>query len=99
MVSDKELLEDISFIRKVVPKDAISDLLYDLLRKKAFNEKSAILLSEYSISIENGQIDRLITEDRIRFVSDSPIKVYLTGMGKIIACGEYAIRQQEKKKN
>jgi len=96
MVTDKELLEDVSFDREVIPKDAIGDLLVSLLINKAYDEKSAILLSKYSIKV--GRLDRLIRDDRIRLISDSPVKVYLTGMGKIIACGEYAIRQQEERK-
>ncbi|MFX1480546.1 MAG: hypothetical protein ACFFCI_20850 [Promethearchaeota archaeon] len=95
MPSDKELLEDVSFDREIVPKDVIGDLLVSLLRNKAYDERSAVLLSQYPVKI--GQIDQLIKEDRIRLISQSPTKIYLTKMGKIIACGEYAIRQQEKK--
>lgn len=95
MSTDKELLEDVSFDREIVPKDAIGDLLVSLLKNKAYDEKSAVLLSKYPIKI--GQINQLIKEDRIRLISQRPTKIYLTKMGKIIACGEYAIRQREKK--
>ena len=63
MVSNKELLEDTSFDREIVPKDVEGDLLVSLLKKKAFGEKNAILLSKYPL--KEGQIDRLIKENRI----------------------------------
>lgn len=96
MLTDKELLEDTSFDREIVPKDEIGDLLVSLLKKRAYDEKSAVLLSQYPVKI--GQIDQLIKEDRIRLISQRTTKIYLTKMGKIIACGEYAIQQQEKRR-
>jgi len=95
MASNKELLEDVSFDREVVPRDQEGDLLVSLLKKKAFNEKAAIDLKQYPIKEES--IDRLIREDRVRVFSESPMKVYLTQIGKIIACGEFALRRSERK--
>ncbi|MFX0132027.1 MAG: hypothetical protein ACFFDN_00145 [Candidatus Hodarchaeota archaeon] len=95
MLTDKELLEDTSFDREIVPKDEIGDLLVSLLKNRAYDESSAVLLSRYPVKV--GQIDQLIKEDRIKLISQIPTKLYLTKMGKIIACGEYALRQREKK--
>ena len=96
MSSDKELLEDTSFDREIVPKDQVGDLLVSLLRKKALDESTGVLLSKYPL--KEGQIDRLIRDDRIGLVSKSPMKVYLTEIGKIVAAGEFALREREKKK-
>ena len=94
MASNKELLEDTSFDREVVPRDKEGDLLVSLLKKKAFNEHSAVDLSKYPIKEEF--IDRLIKEERINVFSESPMKIYLTPMGKIVAYGEFALRRKEK---
>jgi hypothetical protein len=90
---NKELLDDTSFDREVVPKDQEGDLLVSLLKAKAFDMKSAIGLAKYPISEES--IDRLIKEERVIAFSENPMKIYLTPMGKIIAGGEFAIRRNE----
>ncbi len=97
MATDKELLEDISFDREVVPKDQEGDLLVGLLKKKAYDEKSAIDLARFPIREEF--IDRLIKENRIQVFANSPMKVFLTPMGKIIAMGEFALRRRETRHN
>jgi hypothetical protein len=96
MASNKELLEDVSFDREIVPRDGEGDLLVSLLKKKAYSEGSAIDLAKYPI--KEDFLDRLIKEDRVRVFSKSPMKIYLTSIGKIVACGEFALRRSEKKK-
>jgi len=95
-MSDKELLEDISFDREIIPRDPEGDLLVSLFNKKAFNEQSALDLAKYPKIDEF--IDRLIKEERVKVFSNSPMKVYLTPMGKIVACGEFSLRRSETRK-
>ncbi len=92
-LSNKELLEDVTFDREIAPKDAIRDILVDLLKKKAFDKKSSILLSEYSL--KEGQFDQLIKNNRIKLILNGPIKYYLTEIGRIVAYGEFTLRQRE----
>lgn len=93
MTLNKKLLEDISFDRKIVPKDSEGDLLVSLFNKKAFNEQSAIDLTKYPKTEEF--INRLIKENRVKIFSNDLI--YLTPIGKIVACGELSLRKQEKR--
>ena len=95
MLTDKELLEDISFDREIVPKDEVGALLVSLLKKRAFDENSGVLLFEYSI--KESQFDKLIKEERIKLTPNRPMKMYLTKIGKIIACGEFSLREREKR--
>ncbi len=96
MASDKELLEDTSFDREVAPRDEAGNLLVSLLRKRAFDENTGVLLSQYPIKEE--QLDKLIKEERVKLYSSSPVKICLTKIGKIVACGEFSLREREKKK-
>jgi len=89
------LLEDTSFDREGVPKDQAGDLLVSLFKKKAFDEQSSVLFSQYPI--KEKQLDRLIREDIIHLFSQNSIKIYLTNLGRIVACEEFALRQREKK--
>ena len=94
MSSVKELLEDSSFDREIIPKDPEGDLLVSLFKKKAFKETSAVDLAKYPKIDEF--IDRLIKENRVKVFSNSPMKIYLTPIGKIVACGEFSLRRTEK---
>lgn len=96
MATDKELLEDTSFDREVVPKDQEGDLLVSLFKKKAFDKQSAMEFAKYFM--KEDILDRLIKDERIVVFSESPMKVYLAPIGKIIACGEFALRRREAKK-
>jgi len=97
MATDKELLEDISFDREVAPKDQEGDLLVGLLKRKAYDEKSAVDLAKFPVREEF--IDRLIKEDRIRVFANSPMKVFLSPIGKMVAMGEFALRRRETRHN
>ncbi|MHA1403783.1 MAG: hypothetical protein ACTSSI_08465 [Candidatus Helarchaeota archaeon] len=92
--SDSEILKDTRFDREVAPKTAKSDLLVSLLKNNAFSEDSAILLSKYPIKPQ--ELDELISRGRVELISNSPIKIYLTRIGKIVAYGEFALRNREK---
>jgi len=96
MVSDEELLMDTSFDREIVPRDQVGDLLVSLFKNKAFKDDSAILLSKYPIKME--ELEPLIKNGRIELVSRSPIKIYLTRIGRLVALGELSLREREKKK-
>ncbi len=89
------LLEDTTFDREISPKDERSNLLVSFLKKKAFDRKTSILLSKYPIKIE--YLDKLIKLKRIEVISESPIRAYLTPIGKLVALGEYSLREREKK--
>ena len=89
------MLEDTSFDREGVPKDQAGYLLVSLFKKKAFDEQSSVLLSQYPI--KEKQLDRLIREDIIHLFSQNSIKIYLTNLGRIVACEELFLRQREKK--
>ena len=93
MATNKELLDDISFDRKVAPKDQISNLLVSLIKKKAFDENTAIELSKYNVKAE--ELDTLIKNGRVEIFSKSPTKIYLTELGKLVALGELSIRKRE----
>jgi len=92
----EDLLKDTSFDRDISPRDERSNLLVSLLKNEAFNEKTSIHLSKYPIKSED--LEKLIKLKRIELVSQSPIKVYLTPVGKLVALGEYSLREREKKK-
>ena len=94
MSTDEDLLKDTSFDREIVPKSKVGDLLVSLLKKKAINEASAQLLSKYPIKIED--LEPLIKQGRVELISHSPIKVFLTPIGKLVALGEYSLREREK---
>ncbi len=94
-LSNKELLEDTTFDREIAPKDIKGDLLVDLLKKKAFDKNSSILLSKYYLK----EINQLIKEKRIKMILDNPIKYYLTEIGRIVTYGEFTLRQREVLKN
>ncbi|KKM69782.1 hypothetical protein LCGC14_1447350 [marine sediment metagenome] len=96
MSSDRELLDDVSFDREVVPKDQEGDLLVGLFKKKAYDEETSLQVSKYPIKEED--LTRLIKEERVIVFSESPMKIYLTEIGRIVACGEFALRQRERKK-
>lgn len=91
----KALLDDTSFDRQIAPKDPASNLLVNLLRKRAIDEKSAVLLSE--CAIKEDQLDPLLQTGRVQMFANSPTKVYLSKMGQIVACGELSIRNRERK--
>ena len=90
----ENILKDTSFDRAIVPKDSTGDLLVSLLKKKAYNEKSGVLLSKYPIKAE--QLDILIKQNRVKLISHSPVKIFLTDIGKIVAAGEFSLRNREK---
>lgn len=87
----RNLLSDLEFDRKYVVKSEVGDVLLTLLRKRAFSKESAVLVSDLSIHPE--KLDVLINAGRVEVVIQSPAKIYLTPMGKIIAAGEYIIRK------
>lgn len=95
MSTDDDLLKDTSFDREIAPKNQVGDLLVSLFNKEIFGPQKGVLLSKYPI--KQKQIDKLIKDNVIDLYSSSPIKVYLTKFGKIVACGEYALRQREKR--
>ncbi len=94
MATNKELLEDTTFDRVVAPKDQISNLLISLIKKKSFNEETALLLSDYPIKAED--LEPLIKNGRVELFSKSPMKIYLTQLGKLVALGELSLREREK---
>ena len=96
MSTTRELLEDTTFDREVAPKNQISNLLVSLIKKKAFNEKSAQLQSDYPIKAE--EMDSLLKQGRIEMFSQSPMKIYLTPLGKLVALGELSLREREREK-
>ena len=95
-VEIENLLNETDFDRTVAPKTNISDLMVSLLKKGAYDEKSAILLSNYPVNPAN--LDNLIKTGRVKIFSNSPTKIYLTDMGQIIAAGELSLRNHEKKR-
>ncbi len=94
MCSDKELLEDTSFDREVAPRNQVGDLLVSLLKKKAFDVTSAQPLSKYPLKMKD--LEPLIKNGRIELISQDPIKIYLKPIGKIVAMGEYSLRERKK---
>lgn len=91
---NKELLEDTTFDREIVPRDEIGDLLVSLLKKRVFDENSAVDISNYPIKLE--QLEPLIKNERVELISNSPIKIYLKPLGKLVALGELSLREREK---
>ncbi len=91
---NKELLEDTTFDREIVPRDEIGDLLVSLLKKRVFDKNSAVDLSKYPIKLE--QLEPLIKNNRVELISKSPIKIYLKPLGKLVALGELSLREREK---
>ena len=71
------------------------NVLLKLLTKKAYGMETAILLSE--LGVNEKDLTRLKNEHRIEMFSNSPTKVYLTRMGKIIAAGECSLRIRARK--
>jgi len=96
MSTDDDLLKDTSFDREVAPKNQVGDLLVSLLKKSAFSTTSAKLLSNYPVKMED--LEPLIKQGRIELISQSPIKVFLTPIGKLVALGEYSLREREKQR-
>ena len=94
MSTDDDLLKDTSFDREIVPKNQVGDLLVSLLKKSAFSAASAKLLSNYPVKME--ALEPLIKQGRIELISQSPIKVFLTPIGKLVALGEYSLREREQ---
>ena len=97
MSSDRDLLEDTSFDREIVPRDKEGDLLVSLFKNKAYDKGTSLQLAKYPIKEED--LTRLIKEERVIVFSESPMKIYLTEIGRIVACGEFALRQRERKKS
>jgi hypothetical protein len=95
-VNIKEMLSDITFEKKNVPKSRVGDLLISLLKHRAFDAKSAILLSKYPVKEDD--LEPFIKNDMIGLIQNSPLKVYLNDLGRLVAAGEFAIRQAEKEK-
>lgn len=95
MSTDKELLEDTSFDREIVPRDELGNLLISLLKHKAYDRGSAIEREKYPI--REGDLSELIKLRYIESFSASPTKLYLTNKGKILAYGEYCLRERENK--
>lgn len=93
MVSDKELLDDTSFDREIVPKDEIGNLLRSLLKKRAFSTKRGIEREKYPI--KESDLDELIKLKIVASVTASPTELHLTEKGKIVAFGEYALNRRE----
>ena len=96
MATNKELLDDVSFDTNIAPINQEGNLLISLLKNGAFNERAGILRSKYPV--KDKELDRLISEGRVKMFSQSPMKIYLTEIGKIVACGELSIRSSENKK-
>ena len=92
----RSLLEDTTFDREISPRDERSNLLISLLKNRAFDKNKSILLSEYPITME--ELEPLIKQKRVELISQSPIRIYLTPMGKLVALGELSLREREKKK-
>jgi hypothetical protein len=92
----EQVLNDTEFEKKFVSKTHASDVLVSLLKKGAVDKESAILLSNYPIKPE--ELDPLIKNGRVQMFANSPMRIYLTDMGQIVAAGEMALRQRMKAK-
>lgn len=91
----EEELKDVTFEQQFVPRSDIGNILINLYKRKAFDEESAILLSEYPIKVKF--MDLLIKQKRVTLFMDKiygSIKIYLTLIGKIIAFGELILRKR-----
>lgn len=95
MVSDKELLEDVSFDREICPRSVEGDFLVSLIDKKAYNKQSSMEFIECPEI--NEFLERLIKEGRVKIFSNNPMMVYLTPIGRIVAYGEWCLRRREIK--
>ena len=93
-MSDKELLEETSFDRQIVPKDEIGNLLRSLLKKRAFSDKRGIEREKYPI--KDSDLNELVKLGIVVSITTSPEKLYLTEKGKIVAFGEYSLSKREK---
>jgi hypothetical protein len=97
MKTNKELLNDTTFDREIAPKDNISDLLVNLIKNKAFDEKSALQISNCLPNRLSLYV--LIKQDKIEIFSKDPqntLGIYLTKLGKIVAFGEVSLRAREE---
>ena len=93
MVSDKELLEETSFERQIIPKDETGNLLRSLLKKRAFSNKRGIKREKYPI--KESDLNKLKKLGIVASITASPEKLHLTEKGKIVAFGEYSLSKRE----
>lgn len=70
------------------------NVLVKLHMKKAIDRNSAILLSELGVTRDD--LKRLINEKRIEIFANSPERVFLTGIGDVVAMGECSLRMKRK---
>ena len=95
-MSNKELLDDVSFDRTVAPRDEVSNLMVSLLNKRAFDEKHGKLRSDYPL--KDKDLKELVKLGIIECFTASPEKLFLSEKGRIVAYGEYSMRKRESKK-
>ncbi len=70
------------------------NVLVQLYMKKAFDEGSAVLLSDLGVTPE--QVTRLVKDKRIVLFTSGPVKAHLTGIGDIVAMGECSLQLKKK---
>jgi hypothetical protein len=90
-----ELLGDVSFDRKIAPRNESGNLLVSLIKKKAISPETAQPRSNYLIN--NTELDTLVKAGRVISVANNPPYLYLTDIGALVACGEWTLRKLEKK--
>jgi len=95
MPTDKELLEETSFDRGIVPKDEIGNLLRSLLKNRAFSNKRGIERKKYPI--KESDLNELIKLGIVASITSSPKILHLTEKGKIVAFGEYTLNKRESR--
>lgn len=94
MPLNTEIIENVDCDKSLISRNQEGDFLVGLLGKKAFNKKSAVLLDNHLI--KTAQLERLLREKRVKVFSKKPVKVYLTKLGTLVACGEVSIRRFER---
>lgn len=89
----QQLLNRLKFEREIAPINSKSDLMIYLLNNHAFNYNSAVKIHD---SFKINDWNDLINNDVIKLISKKPVIGYLTSFGKLIATGEYVMRENEK---
>lgn len=84
-------------VMQVTRQDRIEGkVLVQLYVRKAFDEQSAVLLSELGVTPK--QVKRLVKDDRMIAIStNNTTRVFLTGIGMIVAMGECSIQLKRRK--
>lgn len=92
----RKLLSDVTWERQMCPVTKGSNLLVDMLAKKAFDWKSSVEIPEALLG--DPYVVELVKNQRIKITGKKgKLFAYLYRLGKLVAMGEMSLRLRERK--